>query len=94
MTEHEAVYKAQQHDALCLQWYKWIRASKGNNMENESKRLVAQTETKKDDLLRNISLPCGPEHDKVEALAVGITAPGVAQGWYIRVVKHCASKAS
>ena len=46
MSEHEAEYEAQQLDALCQQWYEWIRASKRNNMEKESKRFVGQTKQK------------------------------------------------
>ena len=49
-------------------------------MERERKRLVAQGRAKAEDMLRNIKLPCWPEHENMEALAAGISIARCSTG--------------
>ena len=52
---------AGRHDALCQQWYYWLRLTKGHNMERERMRIVAQEGTQVEDMLLNSKVLREPE---------------------------------
>ena len=58
-TGHKAEDKALQHDVVCQRWYEWVRTSKCQNIDKESKRLVTPERARVEDMLRNISLSAG-----------------------------------
>ena len=47
-TGHKAEDKEHRKDALCQQWYDWVRMSKRRNMDTESKRLITQERASRD----------------------------------------------
>ena len=57
------------NDAVCQQWYEWVRTLKRH-------RERARVE----DMLRNISLSRKPEHVKIKVLATGIKVARLSSG--------------
>ena len=76
----EAEIIAHRHNALWQQWYEWLRRSKQRNLEKVSKELAAQRRQKREARLRDISLPCGPEHRKIVELAAAIAVARCSSG--------------
>lgn len=73
-------YKGPKYNALWQQWYDWLRMSKRRNIEKVSKELAARRRQKRETKLRETSLPCGPKHKKIEALAAAIAVARCSSG--------------